>query len=96
MSKIVFVFIITAGVLLLVFGAAEQYADRSAVPRFCADQQNVLKRVGIILTNPQPVGDGAKRPFIVAAKLIFLVPQKQSEPVKEYLSRLQRHLDRIC
>ncbi len=96
MHRIAIVFVVTAVVLLLVFGAAEQYADRSAIPRFCADQSNVLKRVGIILTTGEPVGDGAKRPFIIAAKLIFLVPQQQNESVEDYLSRLRRHLDKVC
>jgi hypothetical protein len=96
MFRIAVVFVVTALVLMLAFGAAEQYADRSAIPRYCADQQNVLGRVKIILTKKQPVGDGSKRPFIIAAKLIFLVPQKDNETVQSYVERLQRHLDKVC
>jgi len=96
MRKIFIVFGITALVLMLTFGAAEQYADRSAIPRYCADKTNVLARVRDIITKGEPVGQGAKRPFIVAAKLIFLVPQRDNETVSGYIERLQRHLDKKC
>jgi len=96
MKKILLVFAVTAAVLLLVFSAAEQYAERSAIPRFCADQTGVIKRVGIILTKGEPVGDAAKRPFIIAAKLIFLVPQRENEKVAAYLERLRIHLLQTC
>ena len=96
MRKIIIVFGVTALVLMLTFGAAEQYADRSAIPRYCADKSSVLERVHAILTKGEPVGEGAKRPFIVAAKLIFLVPQRDNETVSEYVERLQRHLDKVC
>ncbi len=96
MNKILLVFAVTAAVLLLVFSAAEQYAKRSAIPRFCADQTGVIKRVGIILTQGEPVGKASKRPFIIAAKLIFLVPQREDEEVTAYLERLRIHLLQTC
>ncbi len=96
MKRILLVFGVTAAVLLMVFSAAEQYAERSAIPRFCADQTGVIERVGTILTKGEPVGDAAKRPFIIAAKLIFLVPQREDEEVPAYLERLRLHLLQTC
>lgn len=96
MKKIFVVFIITGGVLMFVFSAAQQYADNSAVPRFCADQAGVIERVGNILTPGKPVGDRPTRPFITAAKLIFLIPQRDTETVETYLERLSRHLVQVC
>ena len=96
MKRIFVVFAITAAVLLLVFSAAEQYAERSAIPRYCADKTGVIERVGIILTTGEPVGQASKRPFIVAAKLIFLIPQRDDEDVAAYLDRLRRRLFQIC
>ena len=96
MHRIAIVFIVAAGALMLAFGAAEQYAEQAAIPRYCADKTNVLDRVRTILTKGEPVGKGSKRPFIVAAKLIFLVPRRESETVTDYLHRLQRHLDKVC
>ncbi len=96
MKKILLVFAVTTAVLLLVFSAAEQYAERSAIPRYCTDQTGVIERVGIILTTGEPVGQASKRPFIVAAKLIFLVPQQSDENVTAYMERLRIHLIQTC
>ena len=96
MKQIFVVFAITTVILLAVFAEAQKHADQSTIPRFCADQSGVLKRVRLILIEKEPVGAGAKRPFIIAAKLIFLVPQRQNETVDDYLSRLRRHLDKVC
>ena len=96
MGRIIIVFGVTAVVLMLAFGAAQQYADRSAIPRYCADKSNVLERVRLILTKDEPVGQSSKRPFIIAAKLIFLIPQQENETIADYLERLQRHLDKVC
>ncbi len=96
MKRILLVFAATTAVLLLVFSAAEQYAERSAIPRYCADKTGVIERVGIILTTGEPVGQASKRPFIVAAKLIFLIPQRDDEDVAAYLERLRLHLFQTC
>ncbi len=96
MKRIFLVFAATAAVLLLVFSVAEQYAERSAIPRYCTDQSGVIERVGIILTQGEPVGQASKRPFIVAAKLIFLIPRRDDEDVPAYLERLRLHLFQTC
>jgi hypothetical protein len=33
---------------------------------------------------------------VVAAKLIFLVPQHAGEPVDAYVARLRRHIETSC
>lgn len=80
----------------MVFAGAERHAQQSTVPRFCADPRGVLERVELILTKTQPIGEGSKRPFIISAKLIFLIPQQDGETIDDYMGRLQRHLDKIC
>ncbi len=96
MHRIVIVFVIAAAVMSFVFSSAEWYANEAAVPRYCEDHENVIKRVRLILTRNEPVGSGSKRPFIIAAKLIFLVPKKAEESTASYISRLTRHIDRVC
>ncbi|HHI81744.1 MAG TPA: hypothetical protein ENJ99_01185 [Rhizobiales bacterium] len=96
MHRILIVFAVTAAVLWLTFYAAQKHADDSAVPRYCSDRAGVLARVEKILTSGKPVGNGSKRPYIIAAKLIFLVPQREGESVKDYIARLARHLDDVC
>lgn len=96
MKRILIVFGVTATVLLLVFSAAQKYAERSVIPRFCADQDGVVERVETILTKGEPVGNESKRPFIIAAKLIFLVPQREAEDVPAYVERLRNYLYQTC
>jgi len=96
MHRILIVFAVAGGVLIGVFSAAQRYADNSAIPRYCADTDGVIERVGLILTRKNPVGAGAKRPFIVAAKLIFLVPQHEDETVAAYQTRLHRQMSDLC
>ena len=96
MHRIVIVFIVSAATMLLVFSGAGWYANNAAVPRYCEDRQGVVERVGHILRKSEPVGSGEKKPYIISAKLIFLVPQNDNESVDEYLQRLTRHIDKIC
>ncbi len=51
-----------------------------------------MKRIETILTTGQPVGEANKRPFIIAAKLLFLVPQRDDEDVSAYSERLRTYL----
>lgn len=96
MKSIVIVFAIAASLLLLVFARAEQHAEKSTIQRLCVDKAGVINRVNLTLTKPEPVGQASKRPFIIAAKLIFLVPQKDAETIPDYIARLTRHLDKVC
>lgn len=96
MHRIFIVFAVAAAVMLMVFSSAEWYANNSAVPRYCADRSGVIARVRLILTSSQPVGEGSKRPFIIAAKLIFLIPQKDKENIDQYLQRLTDHITSTC
>jgi len=96
MHRILIVFVVAAAVMLFAFASAEWYANESTVPRYCDDREGVVKRVKLILTKTEPVGSGSKRPFIIAAKLIFLVPMDSGEPVEDYIGRLTRHIDKVC
>ena len=96
MHRIAIVFVVAAAVLWLVFGAAQQHADNTLVPRFCKNPDDVISKVELILTKKNPVGEGEKRPFIIAAKLIFLIPQMENEDTENYVARLRAHLDKTC
>ena len=96
MHRIAIVFVVAAAILWLVFGAAQKHADKTLVPRFCKNPDDVIGKVELILTKKNPVGKGEKRPFIIAAKLIFLIPQMEGEDVENYIARLRAHLARTC
>lgn len=56
----------------------------------------VLERVRRLLTETEPAGTGDRKPYIIAARLTFLIPRASEESLKEYMSRLQRHIDQQC
>lgn len=96
MKHIVAVFSIAAGALILIFSGAGWYADTTALPRYCDAPAATISRVGNILRDETPDELKSKRDYIVAAKLIFLVPQESNEPLTAYLGRLRARIENTC
>ncbi len=70
--------------------------EQVSIPRYCGNQEVTLERVERILTSARPAKTGATRPYVVAAKLLFLVPRQPEEAVPAYLDRLKGHLTERC
>lgn len=83
-------------IMLAISAAAQWYARSVTLPRYCQDPVQTLTRVQQLLTERQPAGDGDRKPYIIAARLTFLIPREGNEPLNQYLDRLQRHIDRQC
>ncbi len=96
MKRMLVVFAVAAGLMALIFRYAGWYADNSALPRYCADPDTALENVARILREPAPAGDGKRRPYLVAAKLLFLVPQLPEESDEAYLQRLRERILETC
>jgi hypothetical protein len=96
MRRILAVFFFTSVAMFLTFDAAEWYADNSALPRYCENPAQTVAHVREILTDPSPGAEKPKRPYVVAAKLIFLVPREDSEPLQSYLDRVQIRIVENC
>jgi hypothetical protein len=91
------VVVIAASVALgAIFQGAEWYAGNVAMPRYCSDPATTLARVERILTEDRPAGDQATRPYVIAAKLLYLVPRAQAESVSVYSARLRRQIEASC
>ena len=82
--------------MLFIFHGADWYATNAALPRYCENPDETVAIVGKILQNPSPAENQKKRPFIIAAKLIFLVPQEKDETVEQYLPRLRARISQTC
>ena len=96
MHRILIVFGLTTVVMLFIFNSADWYAKNAALPRYCENPSQTVEIVQEILTSETP-GEGKKRrPYIVAAKLIFLVPQTENEPMAEYMVRLRYRISQAC
>ncbi len=83
-------------ILLAISAAAQWYARNVTLPRYCEDPIQTLTHVRQLLTEQRPAGDGDRKPYIIAARLTFLIPRKPDEPLTRYLDRLQRHIDQQC
>jgi len=82
--------------MVLVFRFAGWRAQSTLLPRFCNDPQATIGYVRKILASDDPANGEKRRPYIIAAKLIFLVPQQGDEPVPAYLDRLRDKIDSTC
>jgi len=83
-------------ILLGISGAAQWYSSNVTMPRYCEDPATVLSRVYQVLTEETPAGAGDRKPYIIAARLTFLLPRESNEPLTSYMSRLQRHVEQQC
>ena len=96
MHRILIVFVLTAAVMLFIFNSADWYANKSALPRFCENPTQTVAIVEEIMTSPTPGEGKERRPYIIAAKLIFLVPREEDEPMSDYLRRLRSRISESC
>lgn len=94
--KIGIVFGVITGAMWLIFNSAQWYADNAAMPRYCNDPATTVELVGRILTSANPAGDETRRPYVIAAKLIFLVPRLDDEPLPSYMARLRARITETC
>lgn len=83
-------------VLLLVSFASNWHAGQVSLPRYCQEPELALQRLAAILIENRPAGEEARRDYIVAAKLEFLVPPTADEPLDAYLQRVRRRLEQQC
>ena len=72
------------------------YAGAVSLPRYCGDPEQTVARLRRILTEPRPAGDAARRPYLITAKLLFLVPRQADEEIADYLTRMRSHLRAHC
>ncbi len=82
--------------LLAISAAVRWYAREVSVPRYCAEPEHSVELLARILTETRPAGESPRRPYIVAAKLLFLVPRGPDEAIEPYLMRVRQHLRASC
>lgn len=84
------------GLLLAISFAAQWYARQVTLPRYCQYPAGTLDRVRQLLSERNPAGEGDRKPYIIAARLTFLLPRESEEPLERYIQRLQQHIDMQC
>lgn len=86
-------------VLLLLLGIAtwaNWYSANVSMPRYCEDPQQTVHYLEKVINEKRPAGDEARRPYLIAAKLLYLMPRHSQESVEEYLSRVGETIRREC
>lgn len=83
-------------VMLAISGLSRWYARDVTLPRYCEHPEQTLSNLRVVLTEERPAGDGKRRPYIVAARLMFLVPRNGDEPLEDYLGRLRGFMEGRC
>lgn len=86
-------------VLLLLIGIAawgNWYSANVSLPRYCEDPQQAVRYLEKIINEKRPAGDETRRPYLIAAKLLYIMPRRSEEPVKEYLSRVSETIREEC
>jgi len=90
------IFVIAAGTLWFVTQMAEKRGSVVLLRRYCDDPAKHVALVGDILTKARPAGQNKRRPYIIAAKLLYIVQRKANEPVPAYLKRLHKSVASAC
>jgi len=82
--------------LLLISFATTWYARQISLPRYCDNPQLALHHLEQLLIETRPAGNESRRSYIIAAKLLFLIPQQLNETVPDYLARVEMRLREQC
>jgi hypothetical protein len=72
------------------------YTGAVSLPRYCDNPADTMHYLEKVLTERTPAKNEPRKPYIIAAKLIYLIPQQRNESVPEYLERLKVRLGEQC
>ncbi len=82
--------------MLSVSFAARWYSQQVSLPRYCENPEQTLMYLQKIITETRPAGEQSRRPYIIAAKLIFLLPRESNETDQAYIKRVKQYLRKQC
>ncbi len=83
-------------IILFISQAIQWYSQSVTLPRFCEDPELAIHNLREIVTKRSPAGNRSRRPYIIAAKLVYLLPQHSNEPVDDYIHRVRREISLRC
>ena len=83
-------------ILLLISSWIQWYSHEVSIPRYCNDPVHTLDHLEKVITETRPAGDNPRKLYLIAAKLLFLVPRQSNESVPQYLERVAFYLRTNC
>jgi hypothetical protein len=99
MLRSVIFIVAVAVIIILVNSSAEYRADHDLILRLCQSRKEVIADLRELLKSQKQQGtDKMKdtRSSMIAAKMLFILPQHGGESTEQYLLRSQDYLSRRC
>jgi len=90
---------IVATVLIIFLGVSawtSWYSTHVSIPRYCDSPANTINTLRKVISERNPAGNDSRRPYLIAAKLLFLVPRQSSETLESYLIRVRGYIEGEC
>ena len=72
------------------------YSTNVSMPRYCDNPKQTLSYLEKIINEKQPAGNDARKPYLIAAKILYLIPRQSNEPNDVYLNRVHNQLLKEC
>lgn len=72
------------------------YTGAVSMPRYCDNPVETLHYLEKVLTEKTPAQENSRRPYIIAAKLIYIIPRQRDELITDYLQRLKIRIAEQC
>ncbi len=82
--------------LLAISLMAQWYASHVSLPRYCDDPDRALRSLQRLLQDQASLDRNNRRRDMIAAKLLYLLPQQSGESERAYLQRLRYRLLSEC
>lgn len=82
--------------MLAISFAARWYSQQVSLPRYCENPDQTLVHLQQIIAETRPAGEESRRPYIITAKLLFLLPRESNETSQAYIERVKQHLRTQC
>jgi len=90
------IIIFVAVMLFAISGLNNWYAQHITLPRYCENPEQTLSRLQKILESERPAGSETRRPYLIVAKILFLLPRQADETIEAYLERVRYYLQEQC
>ncbi len=88
--------LVVLGIFLMISLFTNNHTQENSLHRYCDISDETMEYLYKVLTEKEPAGDQARRPYLIAAKLIFLIPQQSEESIENYIPRVKATIDQKC
>lgn len=72
------------------------YSTKVSLPRYCDNPAQALQYLQKVINEEQPAGNEPRKPYLIAAKILYIIPQQSDEKTEVYLNRVHDQLIQTC